>query len=108
MCYFSIDRTADQEIVLEIFLSTNYNIDQALEKLRLPTTDKNYCINNQSIKKKARMFSRIFVDSSAPWTLTECDQFEQCFKEYGKDFFLFKVRFSHLKSSLLSMIYLDS
>ena len=26
-----------------------------------------------------------------PWTLPECDQFEQCFKDYGKDFSLFKV-----------------
>jgi len=65
-------RTADQEVVLEIFLSTNYNIDQALEKLRLPTTNKNYF-------------------STATWTLTECDQFEQCFKEYGKDFSMFKI-----------------
>ncbi|CAF0744591.1 unnamed protein product [Rotaria sp. Silwood1] len=65
-------RTADQEIVLEVFLSTNYNIDQALDKLRLPTTNKNYF-------------------SSATWSLTECDQFEQCFKEYGKDFSMFKI-----------------
>ncbi|CAF1093857.1 unnamed protein product [Adineta ricciae] len=65
-------RTADQEIILEVFLSTNYNIDQALEKLRLPTTDKNYFV-------------------SAPWTLSECDQFEQCFKEHGKDFSMFKI-----------------
>ncbi|CAF4415530.1 unnamed protein product, partial [Adineta steineri] len=37
-------RTADQETILEVFLSTNYDIDQALDKLRLPTTNKNYCI----------------------------------------------------------------
>jgi hypothetical protein len=48
--HFLIDRTADQEIVLEIFLSTNYNIDQALEKLRLPTTNKNYCIIQLKLK----------------------------------------------------------
>ena len=42
-CISILVRTADQEIILEVFLSTNYNIDQALEKLRLPTTDKNYC-----------------------------------------------------------------
>ncbi|CAF4270407.1 unnamed protein product [Adineta steineri] len=65
-------RTADQETILEVFLSTNYDIDQALDKLRLPTTNKNYFI-------------------SIPWSLTECDQFEQCFKEYGKDFSMFKI-----------------
>ncbi|CAF0971082.1 unnamed protein product [Rotaria sordida] len=65
-------RTADQEIVLEVFLSANYNVDQALDKLRLPTTNKNYFC-------------------SVPWSLAECDQFEQCFKEYGKDFSMFKI-----------------
>ena len=40
---FPIVPTADQENVLEIFLSTNYNIEQALDKLRLPITNKNYC-----------------------------------------------------------------
>jgi len=56
--YFLIDRTADQEVVLEIFLSTNYNIDQALDKLRLPTTNKNYC--NRRQKKKRILFFPIF------------------------------------------------
>ncbi|CAF3325753.1 unnamed protein product [Rotaria socialis] len=65
-------RTADQENVLEVFLASNYNIDQALEKLREPTTNKNFF-------------------ASAPWSLTECDQFEQCFKERGKDFSMFKI-----------------
>ena len=33
----------------------------------------------------------LFLVSSAPWSLSECDQFEQCFKDYGKDFSMFKV-----------------
>jgi hypothetical protein len=53
--YSIIDRTADQEIILEVFLSTHYNIDQALDKLRLPTTNKNYCIS----RKKDNFF---FID----------------------------------------------
>ncbi len=90
--YFLIVRTADQEVVLEIFLTTNYNIDQALDKLRLPTTNKNYCIylNNRQRRKFHFFFCNILV-SSATWTLAECDQFEQYFKEYGKDFSMFKV-----------------
>ncbi len=59
--YFRLDRTADQEVVLEIFLSTNYNIDQALDKLRLPTTNKNYCKFHSQTKKKTEFhFSEIF------------------------------------------------
>ena len=40
---FSLDRTADQEVVLEILLESSYDSDQALDKLRLPSTNKNYC-----------------------------------------------------------------
>jgi hypothetical protein len=38
-----LDRTADQELVLEVLLSTDYDIEQALDKLRLPSTNKNDC-----------------------------------------------------------------
>lgn len=38
----SSDRTADQEVVLEILLATDFDMDQALDKLRLPSTNKNY------------------------------------------------------------------
>ena len=39
----SLDRTADQEVVLEILLASDFDMDQALDKLRLPSTNKNYC-----------------------------------------------------------------
>jgi hypothetical protein len=54
--YFLIVRTADQEVVLEIFLTTNYNIDQALDKLRLPTTNKNYCRQKKNKKENLIFF----------------------------------------------------
>jgi len=87
--FYPLVRTADQEVVLEIFLSTNYNIDQALDKLRLPTTNKNYCRKMICIFQKKH--NSILLVMPVPWTLPECDQFEQCFKDYGKDFSLFKV-----------------
>lgn len=86
----TIDRTADQENVLEVFLSTNYNTEQALEKLRLSTTEKNFC-KISLVQRNISSIDRIFLVCPTPWTLPECDQFEQCFKEYGKDFSLFKI-----------------
>ncbi|CAF1062926.1 unnamed protein product [Didymodactylos carnosus] len=65
--------TADQEVALEIFMSCSYELDQALEKFRV--SNKN-------------------IFSMTPWSINECDLFEKCFKEYGKDFYkmhLFKL-----------------
>lgn len=59
--------------------------------------------------KRISIRMTFFLVSSAAWTLTECDQFEQCFKEYGKDFSAFKVcyYFSH-ENSILIYVNLDT
>jgi hypothetical protein len=90
-------------MVLEVFLASEYDVDQALDKLRLSSTKKNLGIVLIDDEMQLISALSIILVYSNAWSLTECEQFEQCFKVHGKDFYLFKVDYC-IRTSYLQLL----